>query len=279
MRSARGSLRSCAPRSGDALAFRAAMDALAALLAEFPEVAAAAHFVLVPGPGDPGAAPVLPRPALPAALCGALLRRADMRVTLASNPCRLRFFTQEVLVFRGDVTTRLTRASALAPLVCAGDGAAAAAAATAAAAGTRLARAKPATLAQHVAETIVAQGHLLPLPLRSQPVYWEFDHALRASPTPDAIIIGEDQRFWSVEANGALVFCPGSFAADETFAVYRPGVRVVEESSLHAEEEGEEEGEGGREGDGQGDEEAGDAGGGGDERGAAPADARDADDS
>jgi len=224
---------------GDAARFREGAAALAALLADFPDVAAAAHFVLVPGPGDPGAAPVLPRPPLPAALCAPLLGAgARARVTLATNPCRLRFFSQEVTVFRAEVTTRLVRASALPPAVPRAPDAPPGAPAEPPPA--------PQPLAAHVAATLVAQGHALPLPLASQPVYWEYDHALRLSPTPDALIVGEDQLFWAADANGAVVFCPGSFAADASFAVYRPAARSVEESAVR-EEGAEEDGTGGEE--------------------------------
>ena len=222
----------------DAAAFTIAMDSLASLLCEFPEVTTAAHFVLIPGPGDPGAAPVLPRPPLPAALCPRLLNKNHLpRLTLATNPCRLRFFTQEIFVFRGDVSTRLARASALAPDLYieendegGGDDSSAQ---------RRNQEKSRGRLSMHVAETIISQGHVLPLSIASQPVYWEFDHALRLSPTPDAVIIGEDQDFWSNDFNESIVFCPGSFSANATFAVFRPGMRTVEESCLNHENEDE----------------------------------------
>lgn len=201
-------------QSSDAAAFRSGMDALAAVLTDFPEIAAVSHFVLVPGAGDPGSAPVLPRPALPNSLCKLLLDTEKLpRVTLATNPCRLRFFTQEITIFCGDVSTRLHRASAISP------------------------DPPPDTeqpLSQHVTETLFSQGHLLPLPLASQPVYWEMDHALRISPAPDVLILGEqNQRFWANDFNDALIFCPGDFTEGESFAVYRPALRSVEPCDVH----------------------------------------------
>ena len=232
--------------------FSQAMQALSALLLEFPDVCAATHFVLVPGPGDPGSAPVLPRPPLPTALCAPHLCAPDGSprpglpfLTLATNPCRLRFYTKEIVVFRGEPSVRLSRASMLPPYPppqAPWGGEAAAAAAAAAAEGEEGEEApltRPTSF--HVAHTLVTQGHLLPLSLHSQPIYWEFDHALRLNPTPHAIIIGEDAKFWSEgNVNGALVFNPGSFAGDRSFAVYRPVEAAVEESSVLV-EEGEEE--------------------------------------
>ena len=87
------------------------------------------------------------------------------------------------------------------------------------------------------AATVLAQGHVLPLPLAAQPVYWEWDHALRLSPAPDALIIGEDQGYWAHDPDGALVFNPGSFGADEAFAVYRPALCSVESCEVNPRED------------------------------------------
>ena len=49
--------------------------------------------MFVPGPGDPVLGDILPRPPLPAALTGAL-RAALPTAVFATNPCRLRHYTQ-----------------------------------------------------------------------------------------------------------------------------------------------------------------------------------------
>lgn len=67
----------------------------------------ASHFVLVPGPTDPWSGTTLPRGSLPTSVVGPL---ANMdKVTLASNPCRLQFLSQEIVVFRDDLMSRLLR--------------------------------------------------------------------------------------------------------------------------------------------------------------------------
>jgi hypothetical protein len=91
-------------------------DALAGVLATYPDFARGCHIVLVPGPNDPGSAHVLPRRPIPDYFAGALLRPgAFTRVTLASNPVRLRLFTQEVVCVRSNLTAALRR-RALLPL-------------------------------------------------------------------------------------------------------------------------------------------------------------------
>jgi hypothetical protein len=91
--------------AGDRDRYRARFDALADLLAGFPGLAGNTAIVLVPGPNDPGTCGALPRPPIPAFFAGKLLRGAAAAaaggagpalpsVTLMSNPCRIRFFTQ-----------------------------------------------------------------------------------------------------------------------------------------------------------------------------------------
>ena len=60
------------------------------------------RFVLVPGPGDVGPASSLPRPALAAALAGELLA-AVPGAALATNPCRIRHGSAQLVLFRDDL--------------------------------------------------------------------------------------------------------------------------------------------------------------------------------
>lgn len=41
------------------------------------------------------------------------------------------------------------------------------------------------------AKTIICQGHLCPLPLHVEPVYWAYDDALRVYPLPDLIVCAD----------------------------------------------------------------------------------------
>lgn len=73
--------------------------ALANLIDQYPRVKDVAKFVLVPGPGDPGPGAILPQPPIPAFFTKELQRLVPSAV-MATNPCRIRFYTQEVVVFR-----------------------------------------------------------------------------------------------------------------------------------------------------------------------------------
>lgn len=64
--------------------------------------------VLVPAPDDPIAPVILPRVGLSESLCAGL-KRLVPRTILASNPCRLQYCTQQIVVCRADLVTKLCR--------------------------------------------------------------------------------------------------------------------------------------------------------------------------
>lgn len=71
-------------------------------------------FIFVPGPGDPGPGSVLPRPALPAYFTSDL-RQLLPTAVFASNPCRLRLYTQQVVLFRSDLQNHMRRLCLIPP--------------------------------------------------------------------------------------------------------------------------------------------------------------------
>lgn len=71
-------------------------------------------FIFVPGPGDPGPGSVLPRPALPAYFT-ADLRQLLPTAVFASNPCRIRLYTQQVVLFRSDLQNHMRRLCLIPP--------------------------------------------------------------------------------------------------------------------------------------------------------------------
>ena len=64
--------------------------------------------MFVPGPGDAGPVHVLPRPPL-APWLTADLREALPDAVFATNPCRVRYGTQQLVLFRDDVEHRMRR--------------------------------------------------------------------------------------------------------------------------------------------------------------------------
>jgi len=82
-------------------------NALTDLLVSLP-LLHSSHFVFVPGPLDPWSSTTLPRPALPATFSARLTQRIP-KARFVSNPCRLRYFGQELVVCREDLMGRMVR--------------------------------------------------------------------------------------------------------------------------------------------------------------------------
>jgi DNA polymerase epsilon subunit 2 len=97
------------------LLFLDAFKKLAELICEFDNIRLTSHFVFVPGMQDPAVGNILPRfvlsfillitqfsisrPPLPANLVQPLRTKLP-KCHFATNPCRLRYCTQEIVVFR-----------------------------------------------------------------------------------------------------------------------------------------------------------------------------------
>ncbi len=82
-------------------------NALTDLLVSFP-LLHSSHFVFVPGPLDPWSSTTLPRPAIPSAFSSRLTQRIP-KARFVSNPCRLRYFGQELVICREDLMGRMVR--------------------------------------------------------------------------------------------------------------------------------------------------------------------------
>lgn len=68
------------------------------------------HFVFVPGPTDPYDVSnlVAPRRPLPASLTKAMRDKLP-KVTFATNPCRIMYKSQEIVIYREDLMSRMLR--------------------------------------------------------------------------------------------------------------------------------------------------------------------------
>ena len=66
------------------------------------------------------------------------------------------------------------------------------------------------TMFEHLCLTLVHESHLCPVPFTSQPVYWQYDHALRLYPVPDALIIGDSTPAASCITDGCACINPVS---------------------------------------------------------------------
>jgi DNA polymerase epsilon subunit 2 len=78
------------------------------LIASYTLITRRTHFVFVPGPLDLAVNSILPRKPLLSSFTSRL-RSKIPKLHLASNPCRLKFFGQEIVIFRDDVMSRMLR--------------------------------------------------------------------------------------------------------------------------------------------------------------------------
>ncbi|KDQ64598.1 hypothetical protein JAAARDRAFT_145515 [Jaapia argillacea MUCL 33604] len=190
-------------------------DSLADLLASYPQLTRSTHFLFIPGPLDLTSNSLLPRRPLLSSFT-AKLRAKVPRVHFGSNPCRIKFAGQEVVVFREDCMTRMLR---------------------------NLVGVKPDIgrddLQRYLVQTILDQSHLAPLTNNVQPVLSEYDHALRLYPLPTAVVLADKYESYQITYEGCHVFNPGSFVGGESFkfSTYTPATRLSEECVLTIDEE------------------------------------------
>ncbi|KAA8895787.1 DNA polymerase alpha/epsilon subunit B-domain-containing protein [Sphaerosporella brunnea] len=212
-----GSFSSIPVTPGDAPSVRVYkenFDALASLLADFPSICAQSTLLFVPGDNDPwastfsgGSASAWPRKGVPEVFLNRV-KRVVSDVRCASNPCRLGYFTSEVVVCRDDVAGRFQRSA------------------------IRFSKARSAEemdldghdtpppvvdtdtkLVRKLVKTLLDQGTLSPFPLSKRPVLWDFAaHALALYPLPTALFLIEPNIHpFAVTYESCHVMNPGRF--------------------------------------------------------------------
>ncbi|RDX55559.1 epsilon DNA polymerase [Lentinus brumalis] len=184
-------------------------DALADLIASYSLIARTTHFILVPGPLDVTVNSVLPRKQLlPSFL--SRMRNGVPNFHFATNPCRIKFFEQEIVIFREDLMSRMLR---------------------------NLVGVKPDVknddLKRYLVQTILDQSHLMPVTISIQPTLSDYDHALRLYPLPTAVVLADKYDRYQMTYEGCHVFNPGRFVGNSyTFSAYAPARRESEECVL-----------------------------------------------
>ncbi|KAK1586860.1 hypothetical protein Q3G72_006817 [Acer saccharum] len=181
---------------------------LGQMIAAHPRLKDHSQFLFIPGPEDAGPSTALPRCALPKYLTEELQKYIPNAI-FSSNPCRIKFYTQEIVFFRQDLLYRMRRSCLISP-----------------------SPEETEDPFEHLVATIIHQSHLCPLPLMVQPIIWNYDHSLHLYPTPHTIVLGDKSEQKEFKYTGITCFNPGSFSGDSTFVVYRPCTQKVELSTL-----------------------------------------------
>ena len=231
------------PTKYDFASYTKSFDQLADLLEEYPSIREECRFVFIPGPGDPGNTSAYPRPGLPAALRGHKITACLNKVQFASNPCKIRWHSQDLVFFRDDLQARARRACLRPPEDDLGteedDERLQLDMSPKEIERRKAMREKP--LFHHLAMTLVQQSHLSPLPLSQMPIYWERDQAMWLYPAPNVIFLGDRSETQCKMTDvcggvGTTMVNPGCFADDGSFAIYNPSEGVVDLSVVSAAE-------------------------------------------
>ncbi|KAI9596511.1 DNA polymerase alpha/epsilon subunit B-domain-containing protein [Syncephalis fuscata] len=181
---------------------------LADLISQYRVLRDQCRFIFVPGPNDPWSGDTLPQRPIPDTFTEKLRTRLK-HVTFTSNPCRIHYGSQNIVIFRSNLLAKMRRYC----VVPADD--------------------RKGALSKQLVQTILSQGHLTPIPIYRQPIFWEVDHALRLYQTPDVLVLGDQASPFSVVQNGCQCFNPGSFPGNaHSWYVYWPASRTVEFSSI-----------------------------------------------
>ncbi|XP_033621054.1 DNA polymerase epsilon subunit 2 isoform X4 [Fukomys damarensis] len=188
-------------------ALKDSLKTLADIICEYPNIHQSSRFVFVPGPEDPGFGSILPRPPLAESITNEFKQRVPFSV-FTTNPCRIQYCTQEIIVFREDLVNKMCRNCIRFP-------------------------SSNLDIPNHFVKTVFSQGHLTPLPLYVCPVYWAYDYALRVYPVPDLLVIADKYDPFTVTSTDCLCINPGSFPRSGfSFKVFYPSNKTVEDSKL-----------------------------------------------
>ncbi|KAH9938205.1 DNA polymerase epsilon subunit B [Fomitopsis serialis] len=192
--------------SREARQFQDHLDSLADLIAAYPLITRTTHFVFVPGPLDIAVNSALPRWPLMSSFVARLKSRIP-KVHFGTNPCRIKFFEQEIVIFRENLMARMLRnLVGVKPNVHTDD------------------------LKRYLVQSVLDQSHLVPLTTSIQPILSDFDHALRLYPLPTAVVLADKYDRYQMTYEGCHVFNPGSFVGNSfTFSAYTPSRRESEE--------------------------------------------------
>jgi DNA polymerase epsilon subunit 2 len=184
---------------------------LGEMISYHPTLAEQSQFLFVPGPTDPSSPNIFPRSPLPLHLTSEI-RALVPSAQFLTNPARIQYCTQHIVLFREDIVTKMCRNAIYFPET--GD------------------------IPNHFAQTLACQGHLAPLPLNTAPVYWDFDRSLYLYPLPDLVVTADKFEPFSAEHLHCKFINPGSFQrCDYSFKTYIPSTGKVEDSQIPGDED------------------------------------------
>lgn len=214
--------------------YKNAFDTFTDMISEFPIFSKrnedAPAMIFVPGPSDPWCGNILPSAHIPETITERLVKKIA-KVSFTNNPCRIKCFTQEFVIFRSDSLNKMLRNSLLRPLEDNKDV-------------TEIYKKNSNNneeennvkipIEVHLSTSIIDQAHLSPLPAGIQPIYWSYDNALRLYPPPHNLIMADQCLPYSHSYKGTNVCNPSTFKSRTgfNFMIYYPSSKKWERSEI-----------------------------------------------
>ncbi|GAV48628.1 hypothetical protein ZYGR_0N00320 [Zygosaccharomyces rouxii] len=229
-------------------------DTLATLLARFENIVENSTLVFVPGVNDPwksmislGAAYSWPQRSIPSSFTQKM-DKVCKNIIWASNPTRIAYISQEIVIARDDISQRLRRHSVEFPTVeeskeqeliefqqqmqrrKEAD-------ATSIHELFKSTDQLPAKVkeSRKLVKTLLDQGHLSPFTTNVRPVVWDLDHALTMHPIPSTLILDDTTASpFDVTYNGCKAINPGKFISGRRakYMDYTPSSKKVSQEEV-----------------------------------------------
>jgi hypothetical protein len=131
-----------------------------------------------------------------------ILKKKNLNVIPATNPCRFSIFGKEFVFFRDNINKNLAR--------------------------NQIFSSDPEKNREYYIHTILSQGYLSPLDLNTTARIWHMAHSLSITPQPDYLILADIVLDFVSNSGKTTVLNPGSFSKDFTFYIVYPIRNVVE---------------------------------------------------
>lgn len=131
-----------------------------------------------------------------------VLKKKNLNVIPATNPCRFSIFGKEFVFFRDNINKNLAR--------------------------NQIFSSDPEKNREYYVHTILSQGYLSPVDLNTTARVWHMAHSLSITPQPDYLILADIVLDFVINSGKTTVLNPGSFSKDFTFYIVYPIRNVVE---------------------------------------------------
>lgn len=131
-----------------------------------------------------------------------ILKKKNLNVIPATNPCRFSIFGKEFVFFRDNINRNLAR--------------------------NQIFSSDLEKNREYYVHTILSQGYLSPVDLNTTARIWHMAHSLSITPQPDYLILSDIVLDFVTTSGKTTILNPGSFSKDFTFYIVYPIRNIVE---------------------------------------------------